>query len=145
MAAATPRSAPRSAAANPAARSAPSEIKVGDEIVSVDGDPFHPVLSFKGKADKPTEIKLRRSPQNSYTIRVVPVKAGLFLGRLLHRPVVLSRMIGLDAARPSVERLQIDVRRNLDLDGPQAKGLQHERLVIACRAVAQRSGGKYYK
>jgi C-terminal processing protease CtpA/Prc len=44
---------------SPAARAG---ILVGDEVVSVDGAPYHEVESFRSKAGKTVEIKLRRRP-----------------------------------------------------------------------------------
>ncbi|MGI9518981.1 MAG: S41 family peptidase [Pirellulaceae bacterium] len=35
-------------------------LQYGDEIVSVDGAPFHPVLCFAGKADTPVSVVVRR-------------------------------------------------------------------------------------
>lgn len=37
-------------------------LQIGDEIVAVDGAPYHPVRSFRGKAGKDAEIALRRVP-----------------------------------------------------------------------------------
>jgi carboxyl-terminal processing protease len=36
-------------------------ILTGDEIVSVDGAPYHPINSFSGKAGRSVEVKLRRN------------------------------------------------------------------------------------
>lgn len=36
-------------------------LKVGDEIVSVDGKPYHPIRSFRGKAGREAEIGVRRA------------------------------------------------------------------------------------
>jgi carboxyl-terminal processing protease len=36
-------------------------LKIGDEIVSVDGAPFQPVRCFVGKVDQPVEIGIRRT------------------------------------------------------------------------------------
>jgi carboxyl-terminal processing protease len=38
-------------------------LKVGDEIVAVDGEPFHPVRSFRGKAGRAAAVALRRLPK----------------------------------------------------------------------------------
>ena len=46
----------------------------GDEIVSVDGKPFTPVLSLKGKISQAVLFKIRRTPDGSpIDIRVKPV------------------------------------------------------------------------
>jgi carboxyl-terminal processing protease len=42
----------------PAARAG---VLVGDEVLSVDGAPYHPIASFKLKSGKPVELRLRRS------------------------------------------------------------------------------------
>ena len=44
---------------SPAARAG---ILVGDEVLSVDGQPYQEIASFKGKVGKPVEVKLRRRP-----------------------------------------------------------------------------------
>jgi carboxyl-terminal processing protease len=38
-------------------------LKIGDEIVAVDGEPYHPVRSFKGKAGRRAVVSLRRLPK----------------------------------------------------------------------------------
>ncbi len=39
-------------------------LKTGDEIVAVDGKPFHPIDSFRGKADETVQLAVRRMAQN---------------------------------------------------------------------------------
>jgi carboxyl-terminal processing protease len=46
-------------------------LKVGDEIVAVDGAPYHPVRSFRGKAGRDTVIALRRVP--AAPVETIPV------------------------------------------------------------------------
>jgi carboxyl-terminal processing protease len=46
-------------------------LKIGDEIVAVDGEPYHPVRSFKGKAGNAAAVSLRRVAEGP--IDVVPV------------------------------------------------------------------------
>ena len=41
-------------------------ILVGDEVLSVDGKPYHEIESFSGKVGKPVEIKLRRQAGAHY-------------------------------------------------------------------------------
>jgi carboxyl-terminal processing protease len=45
--------------------------KVGDEIVAVDGAPYHPVRSFRGKAGRDAAIALRRVPAGP--VETIPV------------------------------------------------------------------------
>jgi carboxyl-terminal processing protease len=51
-------------------------LKAGDEIVSVDGDKFHPILSFRGKIGQQASIAVRRTkggPVGTVTIDVVRI------------------------------------------------------------------------
>ncbi len=57
---------------------ASTKMRVGDEVLSVDGVPFTPIQSFKGKAGRPTHIRLRRKPGLIYSVIVEPVKASLY-------------------------------------------------------------------
>lgn len=48
-------------------------LKVGDQILEVDGNPFQPVQSFAGKADQAVEVQIQRSPNSSpETLTVTP-------------------------------------------------------------------------
>lgn len=40
-----------------------SGLQIGDEIISVDGQPFHPIRSFADKADQPVTVTIRRSSE----------------------------------------------------------------------------------
>ena len=53
------------------------DIRVGDEIISVDGVPFEPIVSFRGKAGRPIRLRLRRKPELIYNFLVTPVKESL--------------------------------------------------------------------
>ncbi|UCE59807.1 MAG: hypothetical protein JSU63_20485 [Phycisphaerales bacterium] len=53
------------------------DIRVGDELLTVDGLPFHPVASFRGKEETPVTLRLRRKPGLTLNIRVTPVKETL--------------------------------------------------------------------
>lgn len=44
---------------SPAARSG---ILVGDEIVAIDGAPYHEIMSFRGKVGRTVEVQIRRRP-----------------------------------------------------------------------------------
>ena len=48
-------------------------LKRGDRLVSADGQPFHPVLSFGGKAGHPVELQVQsRAGEAPRTVRVMP-------------------------------------------------------------------------
>ena len=53
-------------------------IRVGDEVLSVDGRPFQPVDSFRGKADRPVRIRLRRKPGLMYNVSAIPRTESLY-------------------------------------------------------------------
>lgn len=55
-----------------------ANIRVGDELLSVDEAPFEPVTSFRGKAGRSVQIKLRRRPGLVYNVEVEPVKESLY-------------------------------------------------------------------
>ena len=56
-------------------------LKVGDEIVSVDGAPYHPIRSFRGKGGRDAAVAIRRSADGPITsvdvdvVNIVPLKA----------------------------------------------------------------------
>lgn len=52
-------------------------IRVGDELLSVDGEPYRQVASFRGKAERAVEIVLRRRPGLVYSVELTPVKESL--------------------------------------------------------------------
>jgi carboxyl-terminal processing protease len=49
-------------------------LKVGDEILSVDDRPFHPMRSFAGQAGQPVNVRIQRTvdPTSQQTIQVTP-------------------------------------------------------------------------
>ena len=58
---------------SPAARAG---LKVGDEIVSVDGAPYHPIRSFRGKVGQEVAVAVRRSeggPTETLRIKVMSI------------------------------------------------------------------------
>jgi carboxyl-terminal processing protease len=55
---------------SPAARAG---LKVGDQLLSVDGKPFQPIQSFAENADRPVKIQIQRTPEAAtQTIAVTP-------------------------------------------------------------------------
>ncbi len=54
-----------------------TKIRVGDELLTVDGLPFHPIDSFRGKEGQSTGVTLRRGPGLIYDINITPVKESL--------------------------------------------------------------------
>ncbi len=54
-----------------------ANVRVGDELISVDGEPFRPVASFRGKAGKTVNVRMRRRPDLIYNLIVEPVKESL--------------------------------------------------------------------
>jgi carboxyl-terminal processing protease len=56
-------------------------LKVGDEIVGVDGAPYHPIRSFRGKGGRDAAVAVRRSADGPITsvdvdvVNIVPLKA----------------------------------------------------------------------
>lgn len=57
---------------SPAARAG---VETGDEIVSVDGDPYAEIGSFSGKAGKTVALELRRTPSAVPVTLSIPVQA----------------------------------------------------------------------
>ena len=58
---------------SPAARAG---LKVGDEIVEVDGAPYHPIRSFKGKLGQDAQVTIRRAqdgPTQTIPIKVMSI------------------------------------------------------------------------
>ncbi len=50
-------------------------VLVGDRLLEVDGEPFHPIRSFEGKADRQVELVLQRGSDDSTrrTVKLTPV------------------------------------------------------------------------
>ncbi|MGD2108633.1 MAG: S41 family peptidase [Phycisphaerae bacterium] len=55
-----------------------TRISVGDELLTVDGEAYDPVSPFRGTADLPTVIRLRRRPGLVYSVNIVPVRESLY-------------------------------------------------------------------
>lgn len=49
-------------------------LKVGDQLITVDGQPFQPVQSFAGKADRPVAIQIQRTSNTAPQTIAVPPK-----------------------------------------------------------------------
>jgi carboxyl-terminal processing protease len=49
-------------------------LRVGDRVLNVDGQPFHPIQSFAGKVDQPVKLLIQRSsaPNSQQEITVIP-------------------------------------------------------------------------
>lgn len=65
-----------------------ANIRVGDELLTVDGRKFSPIRSFEGKEGKLVRLRLRRKPELIYNITVTPVKESLH--EAVQRAVVRS-------------------------------------------------------
>jgi carboxyl-terminal processing protease len=66
-----------------------SGIRVGDELLSVDGVPYRPIASFQGKAGRPVIVKVRRRPGLTCNLQITPVKESLHeaLVRAMHESI----------------------------------------------------------
>jgi C-terminal processing protease CtpA/Prc len=80
----------------PAARSG---VKLGDEIVSVDGEPYAPIQSFEDKVGRAVNLEVRRAAEAAPLAIPVPVES------------LQPRDLFLDAIRSSVRIVQSDGRR----------------------------------
>jgi carboxyl-terminal processing protease len=48
-------------------------LRRGDQLVSADGEPFHPILSFRGKVGRPVELQVRsRAGEAPRIVRITP-------------------------------------------------------------------------
>jgi carboxyl-terminal processing protease len=47
-------------------------LQVGDQLLSVEGQPFHPIRSFAGKANQPVTLQIQRSINAQQELRVTP-------------------------------------------------------------------------
>lgn len=70
-------------------------VLVGDRILSVAGQPFHPINSFADKADRPVELLVQRSPERQVALTVTPRRLD-------------GRELFLDAMQASVEVIERD-------------------------------------
>ena len=51
---------------------AASGLLVGDQLLSIEGQPFHPIKSFLGKAEQPVKLLIQRSPDSQTELTVTP-------------------------------------------------------------------------
>ena len=73
-------------------------ICVGDELLSVDGQPFEPIAGFRDKAGRPVHLRIRRRPGMIYNLVVTPVKESLH--EAVQRAIVRSiRVIDFEGHR----------------------------------------------
>ena len=75
-------------------------IRVGDEVLSVDGLPFSPVNSFRGKAGQSVRIRLRRKPGLVFNLSMTPVKESLYdaMQKAIQRSIRVIEHDGFDMA-----------------------------------------------
>ncbi len=70
----------------------------GDEILGVDGAPFHALRSFEGRAGQTVTVDVRRTPTEERTFEVTPIE-------------VEPRQLYLDSLRASARVVERDGRR----------------------------------
>jgi carboxyl-terminal processing protease len=74
-------------------------LKVGDEIVTVDGEPYHPVRSFRDKAGREAAVGLRRVPEGPIEVVQVKVEDIAPLQAFKEATVASARLIERDGRR----------------------------------------------
>jgi carboxyl-terminal processing protease len=67
---------------------AEADIKVGDELIAVDGEPYVPIASWRGKAGRSVTLTLARREGERFDTTVVPVRESL--GTAVRRAMVES-------------------------------------------------------
>ena len=101
-------------------------LKVGDEIVSVDGAPYHPIRSFRGKGGRDAAVAVRRSADGPITsvdvdvVNIVPLKA------FSDATLASARVIAQDGRRIGYVHVWASVG-----DVPQMVSQSLERLGLA--------------
>jgi carboxyl-terminal processing protease len=81
---------------SPAARAG---LKVGDEIVSVDGAPYHPIRSFRGKAGTRAAVAIRRAQDGAIEVLRIPVMSIAPLHAFREATRASARVIERDGRR----------------------------------------------
>ena len=76
------------------------DIRVGDELVSVNGAPYRPVTSLRGKAGVPTVIELRRTPGATHTVVITPQVESLHrvMQTAIRKSISIVEVDGLEMA-----------------------------------------------
>ncbi len=76
------------------------DVRVGDELVSVDGFTYQPVTAFAGTEGRSVRLRVRRKAGLTYNIDVVPVKESLYeaMQRAIHNSVRVIEHDGLKFA-----------------------------------------------
>lgn len=101
-------------------------LKVGDEIVSVDGAPYHPIRSFRGKGGRDAAIAVRRSADGPITSIDVDVVNILPLRAFSDATLASARVIEQDGRRIGYVHVWASVG-----DVPQVVAQSLERLGLA--------------
>ncbi len=53
-------------------------LRLGDQLLSVDGAPYSPVKAFRGTAGRPVKVRVRRGPDRIHEVTLVPKKESLY-------------------------------------------------------------------
>jgi carboxyl-terminal processing protease len=101
-------------------------LKVGDEIVSVDGAPYHPIRSFRGKAGKDVAVSIRRTEGGPITSVDVDVSSILPLKAFSEATLASTRVIERDGRRIGYVHVWASVG-----DVPQMASQAMDRLGLA--------------
>lgn len=91
---------------------------VGDEVLAVDGAPFHAVDSFAGKAGQTVAVEVRRTPSERLALEVVPVE-------------VEPRELYLSSLRESARVFEVDGRRIAYVRGRSYAGPHYHDAVVS--------------
>lgn len=109
---------------SPAARAG---LKVGDEIVSVDGAPYHPIRSFRGKVGNGAAVAIRRAPDAPAEILQIPVMSIAPLHAFREATRASARVIERDGRRIGYVHVWASVGEELSnalLDGLAKLGVR---------------------
>ncbi len=101
-------------------------LKVGDEIVSVDGAPYHPIRSFRGKAGKDAAVSIRRQESGPIASVDVDVVSTLPLKAFGEATLASTRIIERDGRRIGYVHVWASVG-----DVPQMASQALDRLGLA--------------
>ena len=75
-------------------------IRVGDELLNVNGERFRPVQSFRGKDGEMMTLELKRKPGSTHTIRIAPKRESIYAAvqKSVHESISLIPYDGLNLA-----------------------------------------------